>query len=226
MDIWHGSVTEYNGTYYMSYIDASDKHEVYLCTSDDGINFGEPQIVVKNEGYWNNLYRPFLWYDGTNYTCIYGVVNSSNQWYLSMSYGESPDSLRGITEADSDKMVQLNDHIDNPHSYFFQLKNLFKIIRGYFRIELLFIAAVEIVLMIIFKKMRKSKIYIAICSILNILLSVWYLIIRTHITNVFHIIGALIAILAINVIMTIILAFIQTLYNNTSTNKKTDENIS
>ena len=47
IDIWHGSVTFYNDVYYLSYIDNTDKQEVYCCTSLNGSEFCQAKLLFR-----------------------------------------------------------------------------------------------------------------------------------------------------------------------------------
>lgn len=191
IDIWHGSVTEHDGVYYMSFIDITDKQEIFLCTSDDGIIFSEPVIVVENDGFWRNLYRPFLWFDGENYTCIYGIVNTANQWYISMSSGEVPDSLHGITDVDCAQMYPLTDSMKNTHGVAYQLEVIYKAVKNYFRVELLVLAVIEILMMAIWPTLYSSKKYFISCQIGNLIFSVYWVIIRMELSGAFYLLTAM-----------------------------------
>ena len=195
IDIWHGSVTVYDGTYYMSFIDNGGMQKIFCCTSNDGVQFSEPEKIIENSGFWRNLYRPFLWYDGADYVCIYGVVTTANQWYLSMSNGTSLSSLTGITSNDSTHMYPLADTPTNTHSITYQLKTVYDSVKSYLRIELLLLGLIEILLMFMCPKLYSSKKYFAICLIGNFIFCVYWIIIRMRLSGTFHMITAMISIL-------------------------------
>lgn len=198
IDIWHGSVTEHNGVFYMSYIDNTDKQEIFYCISNDGVNFDEPEMIISNDGFWRNLYRPFLWFDGESYTCIYGVVNAANQWYLSMSSGDAADSLHGITSADCSRMYPLTDHITDTHSLGFKLGKLYDTVKGYLRIELLALAVLEILVMVLVPRLSASMMYFIICLIGNLIVSFFWIIIRMQLSGTYYLGAAIISIIILN----------------------------
>ena len=68
-------------------IDATSKQDIFFCSARDGINFGIPERIVENNGYWDFLYRPTLVYSNNEVYCLYGVVNDAKQWFISMSRG-------------------------------------------------------------------------------------------------------------------------------------------
>lgn len=198
IDIWHGSVTEHNGVFYMSYIDNTDKQEIFYCISNDGVNFDEPEMIISNDGFWRNLYRPFLWFDGESYTCIYGVVNAANQWYLSMSSGDAADSLHGITSADCSRMYPLTDHITDTHSLGFKLGKLYDTVKGYLRIELLALAVLEILVMVLVPRLSASMMYFIICLIGNLIVSFFWIVIRMQLSGTYYLGAAIISIIILN----------------------------
>lgn len=198
IDIWHGSVTKYNDGYHMSFIDNSDRQEILYCTSNDGIHFDAPETIISNDGFWKNLYRPFLWFDGESYTCIYGVVNTANQWYLSISNGKTADSLLGVTSADSSKMYPLADNMADTHSITFKLGQLYDMIKNCLRIELFILAAIEIIIMVVVPKLCSSRKFFIICLIGNLLISVLWIIIRMQLSGLYYLTAATISIFILN----------------------------
>lgn len=207
ISIWHGSVTEYNGTYYMCFIDNKGKQKIFCCTSYDGIQFYNAQSIIENNNFWRNLYRPFLWYDGNQYICIYGVVNAANEWYITMSKGTSLDCLIGINHADLSKMYPLTDSTTNTHSMMYYLKAMYHAVRNYLRIELMLLALIEIILMRIRPKLYTSNKYFFICQILNIFISVYWIVIKMQLSKIFNLIAAIFAILIINISMSALLSW-------------------
>ena len=198
IDIWHGSVTEYDGVYYMSYIDNTDKQEIFYCTSNDGVNFSEQKIIISNEGYWRNLYRPFLWFDGESYTCIYGIVNEANQWYLSMSTGDSTASLQGISTTDCVEMYPLTDPMTDTNSLGFKLSKLYDAVKDCLRIELLALAILEILVMVPVPRLSSSMMYLIICVIGNLIVSFFWIVIRMQLSGAYYLGAAIISIIILN----------------------------
>lgn len=201
IDIWHGSVTKSDGIYHMSFIDNSDKQEVLYCTSADGISFGELEIVVENNNYWRNLYRPFMWWNGNEFVCIYGVINDANQWYLSMSKGENAQSLRGIKAYENDKMVQLTDFVQNEHTISYQVKKVYHTVESHFHIELIALAVLEFLVLLILSKFRTSKYFSISAVVINLAASLFLTRSELLSPNVYTILCALISVLILNLLI-------------------------
>lgn len=217
IDIWHGSVTVHDGVYYMSYIDNTDKQEVYCCISSDGVEFNYPEAVIQNNGYWRNLYRPYLWFNGIYYNCIYGIVNDANQWYISMSRGTELTSLQGITDSDSDYMYSLNDTPYETHGIKWNIKKIYDGIRQCMRFELFILAFVEIIIMIASKKCTGTR-YLVGCAVFNFIFSVFWIVVRMRLYDLFYVVTATVSILILNVSMMAILKCVQYYRYNTYTN--------
>ena len=164
-------------------------------------------LIIENNKFWRNLYRPFLWYDGNQYICIYGVVNAANEWYITMSKGTSLDCLIGINHADLSKMYPLTDSTTNTHSMMYYLKAMYHAVRNYLRIELMLLALIEIILMRIRPKLYTSNKYFFICQILNIFISVYWIVIKMQLSKIFNLIAAIFAILIINISMSALLSW-------------------
>ena len=157
--IWHGSVSVGPNGYDFVYILRDGMQEVMYCTSVDGIHFSEPAPILENtKEKWNKFYRPaMVWDNGTCY-CLYGVINDANQWYISMSYGEDPCELVGLTEADVPSMFPLPNDVTATDSIIYKIKEVMHVLRYYFRLELLGIVAIEFFLLCM-KPVRKLRIW-------------------------------------------------------------------
>ena len=211
IDIWHGSVMEYKGVYYMSYIDNTDQQEIFYCTSRDGINFDEPKMIVSNDGFWRNLYRPFLWVDSEGYNCIYGVVNGANQWYLSMSTGVDESHLVGIREAQTDAMQSIPDDVIDTHSPRYHIKTIYDAIQKHLRLELLMLAVLEVGLLVLVKSLRKNKHMNALFTCVNFLISLAYIFVRLCPIAYMQKLGAFVAACVLNMGMSAVISCTNTL---------------
>lgn len=205
IDIWHGTVTFFNEEYHLVYVDNSDKQEVYYCSSPDGIRFSEPKVIVENNGYWDFLYRPTLICSTDAVSCLYGVVNQENQWYISMSTGEDVNHLFGIDETLESKMYQLSDEIIDTHSIRYQIKELYHAIHAYFRPELLFLAVFEAVLFVWVKPLQRKTYILTFFTFVNCLLSFVYIAVRLQPVMYVSWIGAIFAVCCVNLCMSAVL---------------------
>ena len=197
IDIWHGAVTEQDGTYHFVFIDNSDRQEVFYCTSTDGIHFSEPEIIVENKGFWKHLYRPALAFDGDEVFCLYGVVNQAGQWFISMSQGTNQNDLVGIGEAETAEMYQLSDKPINTDSLRYKLSDLYDLIQRYLRLELLALAIFEALLILLIRKIR-NKTFLTISIVANLLLSFAYICVRMLPGSGNSWLGAIIAVCCLN----------------------------
>lgn len=204
IDIWHGSVSKYNNQYYFVYVDMTDKQEVFYCSSADGIHFSDPEIIIENQGFWDYLYRPFLAFYEDSMACIYGVVNQDNQWYLSMSRGSEVHNLIGIDEQDVPFMQSLSDEPTDTHNIWYHVRNTYNLIQDYLRIELVAMLIIESPILCLLRKKRRIK-PVLICSIVNIGISLMYILIRLHPYDVYSWCAAVVALGVLNVGMSSVL---------------------
>lgn len=212
IDIWHGSVTLHEGKYHFVFIDNTDRQEIFYCSSIDGIHFNEPHIIIENKGYWNFLYRPTLVYSDDTVSCLYGVVNQENQWYISMSTGADEYHLYGINEKQVSAMYPLIDDVIDTHSGRYYLKRVYDAVHTYFRLELLMLAALEAALLLI-KAIRKIKRITELFAYINCLVSFAYISIRMSPTTHIGWLGAVLAICCLNIGISAVLTCINVYLN-------------
>lgn len=217
IDIWHGSVVVYDGKYHLVFVDNSDKQEIFYCSGIDGIHFSEPDIIIENEGYWDFLYRPTLVYDGDTISCLYGVINQENQWYISASAGKDVYHLVGVSEPQTAAMIHLPDEVIDTHSVRYKIKNLYGAIRTYLRPELLAFVILESALLVVIKNLRRNKSIVALCTCANCLASLAYICIRLYPTTFVSWLGAFWAICCLNVGMWAVLKCIYLSMNEEKT---------
>ena len=209
IDIWHGSVVQYKDGYQLVYIDATSKQDIFFCSARDGINFGIPERIVENNGYWDFLYRPTLVYSNNEVYCLYGVVNDAKQWFISMSRGKDTHCLYGINESVLSEMNDIpNDEI-NTKSIGYKIRKLYDAVQLFLRIELAVLAAAEACLMLVFGKIRKSNVFVVICSYINVMLTVGYIVIRMQPYGVVNWIGVCVATCILNIGLSATLKCIQ-----------------
>ncbi len=111
--LWHGAVRHIQGRYYFVFIrDYLQSDAIYCCTSDNGLDFDQPQVIVGADATWYSYYRPDLLYDGGKFYLFYGVITHRQQRYLAMSHGDSLNQLQGLQAADQSKMFPLTDEAD------------------------------------------------------------------------------------------------------------------
>lgn len=141
LPIWHGSVSFSDDKYYFVYIESSnDSQNIYCCTSIDGINYIDNNVIVQNNSSsnWKMLYRPFLLIDNNDYELFYGVVTENREWYITKSSSSDLSALIGIKPADQEKMKPLSSQVTNTHAPSYVLKQSFKLFKTAFRTELFF----------------------------------------------------------------------------------------
>lgn len=102
--IWHGSIAK-DSVYRFVFIPSRDADKILYAESKDGYNYSEPKEIIKMGHYRSHFYRPFAFVSDSKFVCIYGVVDYSNKWGLSLTIGNTPNSLEMF---DSPKAV---DHV-------------------------------------------------------------------------------------------------------------------
>lgn len=149
--VWHGAVC-YDGTYRFVFIESSEKSDAVLYTeSMDGLSWQEPRKIVQKENFWEGFYRPCILYSDNYFYCIYGVITQDNEWYLSMSSGDTLDGLHGISKQDVGDSVE-NVAISEKHSVIRMVKDVYHFVQSLCRPELLLLCtATAMVLMLINK---------------------------------------------------------------------------
>ena len=141
LKLWHGSVDYDIDTkqYRFVYIpDSGNSQDVRYCISNDGIHFKNDKSAVQNSknSLWARFYRPcLLKYNDVNYL-FYGVITEDNKWYISMSKGKSLDNLKGITEEDQKKMVNLADTVVNTKNVKYKIKAIYHVVCEHIRPEI------------------------------------------------------------------------------------------
>lgn len=208
LDIWHGAVSKAFDTYHFVYIDY-DKQAVLYCSSEDGIHYSNPEVIVENGEYWEHLYRPTLLFDRDTITCFYGVVNQKNQWYLSASTGSQINALVGLQETDISAMIPLNDEVIDTHSAAYHLRELFHGIESYFHIELIVLIVLETALVVFITKLRANKRYFWVCVCANLLVSCGYILYRFMPASSIQWLAAWIAVLLLNLGLDAVLSCVQ-----------------
>lgn len=208
IDIWHGSVTMYDGEYQFVFVDNTDKQEIFHCSSMDGIHFRDLNVIIKNNEYWDYLYRPVLVYDENTVSCIYGVVNQENQWYISMSIGSELNHLEGVKQAKKEDMFPLTDDVVDTHGIYYSVKKVYDVIQLYFRLELLMLVVVETMVLSLFKKLRDMKYIITVFTSINILISFVYIFILFHPIAFEHWLGAFWTIYYLNLGIWVVLKYL------------------
>lgn len=174
LDIWHGAVIQNNETFYFVFID-NDKQKVYCCKSKDGLNFDSANVIVDNNGYWQHLYRPTLLVEDNTITCFYGIVDNEGQWYISLSSGNSLDSLTGLRESDISSMTPLNDSMVDTHSLRYNIEILFNSVNSYFYIEILAIAFFEAFVVFLIRVLSRKQWFFNLCAFANLVLTLGYM---------------------------------------------------
>lgn len=169
--IWHGAVTPTKDGYALVYVETENSTTIQYCESDDGKHFTENRTIVSmTDENWRNFYRPCLLVEDGEYTLFYGVTNGVNEWYLSMSRGTDIDSLTGITEEDTEKMVQLTSFVTNTASLRYKLRDIYHQMRNFIRFELLglvpFFAAVLVLVHHRLNRKNSISMFICIASVL------------------------------------------------------------
>ena len=149
--IWHGAVS-LDDTYRFAFIEDSGKSNTILYTeSHDGITWESPVPIVRKENFWKAFYRPCILYSDSRLYCIYGVITQDNEWYLSMSMGDSVDNLHGISTQDIGNS-KVNMTISEKHTLSNLTKNVYHFVQSICRPELLLICAAVAILLLIVRK--------------------------------------------------------------------------
>lgn len=149
--IWHGAVS-LDDTYRFAFIEDSGKSNTILYTgSHDGITWESPVPIVRKENFWKAFYRPCILYSDSRLYCIYGVITQDNEWYLSMSMGDSVDNLHGISTQDIGNS-KVNMTISEKHTLSNLTKNVDHFVQSICRPELLLICAAVAILLLIVRK--------------------------------------------------------------------------
>ena len=107
--------------------------------------------IVRKENFWKAFYRPCILYSDSRLYCIYGVITQDNEWYLSMSMGDSVDNLHGISTQDIDNS-KVNMTISEKHTLSNLTKNVYHFVQSICRPELLLICAAVAMLLLIVRK--------------------------------------------------------------------------
>lgn len=162
--IWHGAVSR-DDKYRFVFIKASAKSDTVLYTeSSDGLSWQEPTEIVQKENFWEGFYRPCILYSDNRYYCIYGVITQDNEWYLSMSTGDSPDDIHGISVQDVGDSAE-NMEISTKHSFTQVVKDVYHFVQSLCRPELALICIIAAAVLILIKK----------CSLVVLWSSSWIL---------------------------------------------------
>ena len=150
-EIWHGAVS-HDDKYRFVFIEASSKSNAILYTeSSDGLSWQEPTKIVQKENFWEGFYRPCILYSDNRYYCIYGVISQDNEWYLSMSTGDSPDDIYGISVQDVGGSAE-NMEISAKHSFTQVVKDVYHFVQSLCRPELALICIIAAAVLILIKK--------------------------------------------------------------------------
>lgn len=165
LELWHGSVDYDEGYYHFTYIeDGSDSQEIKYCESKDGIEFSAERVIVKNDkkSLWDRFYRPYTLVEEQGVIVLYGVITENNEWYISMSKGDSVDSLVGISDEDTEKMVVLDTVVTDTRTVKYILKDIYHYMQGCIRFEL---AAIVLILILLFRLLKKHEKIIFILAV-------------------------------------------------------------
>lgn len=140
--VWHGSVSR-NGQYEFVWIeDSGNSNVIHYACSEDGINFTAPQSVVHKGAGWRAFYRPYLHKSNGVYYLFYGVITHENEWFVTYSQGDSVNALAGYHQG-----------VPQHTNYYVRIvKNIYKALDQYFRIELLLLGFVGAVLMVMVRR--------------------------------------------------------------------------
>lgn len=149
--VWHGAVC-YDGTYRFVFIESSGKSDAVLYTeSVDGLSWQKPRKIVQKENFWEGFYRPCILYSDSYFYCIYGVITQDNEWYLSMSMGDSVDALRGISAQDVGDS-EINTSILKTHTFSYLVKKVYHFVQALCRPELILICMIVAVILLLVRK--------------------------------------------------------------------------
>lgn len=139
--IWHGAVS-HDDMYRLVFIErAGNGDAVLYAESTDGVSWTAPRRIVQKANFWRGFYRPCILRSDNSFYCIYGVITKDNEWYLSMSTGDSPDNLHGIAIHDVGKS-EINTAISAKHSLMRPVKDVYRFVQSLCRPELVLICAV------------------------------------------------------------------------------------
>lgn len=220
LDIWHGSVSVYEGTFHFVYIGNTEKDHVYYTTSKDGVNFENSRVIVKNDGWWRNLYRPTLVMEDDHAACIYGVINEANEWYLSMSTGERLEQLQGIEKADVKQMHEMPEDVTDTKSVGYIMGQMKDAFRSYFRLKLLVVLAGEVLLCLIFRKLRASKLWLALLIGAHAVLTGAYIFLRLTPSGTLRIVSAIASFVMLNMVAFFVLSYVYLVEKNVRERKQ------
>ncbi len=149
--IWHGAVS-HDDKYRFVFIESSGESDAILYTeSFDGLLWQEPRKIVQKENFWEGFYRPCILYSDNRYYCIYGVISQDNEWYLSMSTGDSPDELRGVSVQDTGNSAE-NMEISAKHSFTQVVKDTYHFVQSLCRPELVLICIIAAAVLMLIQK--------------------------------------------------------------------------
>ena len=183
LKLWHGSVEYANGNYHFTYIeDGADSQEIKYCKSEDGISFSEERTIVKNgkNTLWDRFYRPCILFTDNQVVLLYGVITENNEWYISMSKGDSVDSLEGICNEDKTKMCELKTTVTDTRTIKYVLKDIYYYMQKCVRFEL---ASLFVVLLFAFKFADKKKFLISVFTVIFCNLYTWKLVYPTEVRH-------------------------------------------
>ena len=149
--IWHGAVS-LDDTYRFVFIEDSGKSDTILyAESRDGTTWESPVPIVRKESFWKAFYRPCILYSDNEFYCTYGVITQDNEWYLSMSVGDSVDNLHGISAQDAGNSEE-NMAIYREHTLVNLAKSVYRFVQSLCKPELLLICAVVAILSLVVRK--------------------------------------------------------------------------
>lgn len=149
--VWHGAVS-CDDLYRFVFIETSEKsNAVFYTDSENGLSWQEPRAIVQKKNFWARFYRPCIIYSDNCFYCIYGVITQDNEWYLSMSTGNSPDELCGIT-AQTVGDSEINSSIFAEHSMIQLARKTYHFIQSLCRPELALICVAVAVSLLLLRK--------------------------------------------------------------------------
>lgn len=158
LSIWHGSASKSDEGFHFVWIEDSGKSDVIkYAFSEDGINFSIPQIIVSKAAGWKAFYRPHIIKNDSGYNLFYGVITYENEWYITLSYGASIDSLKGYSRGVS----------QHTNYYTRLIKDALKSLNQYFRIELLALIILCIIIIKLFNLNNVGTLW-GICWIITL----------------------------------------------------------
>lgn len=119
---------------------------------------GRAEIILQKANFWKSFYRPCILYSDNRYYCIYGVISQDNEWYLSMSTGDSPDDIHGISVQDVGNSAE-NMEISAKHSFTQVVKDAYHFVQSLCRPELVLICIIVAAVLMLIKKCSLSVIW-------------------------------------------------------------------